>query len=44
MVIGGDVDIIGFNMNIAAKVQSMASPGKIVLFQLTLILPITKFI
>jgi len=29
MVIGGDVDIIGFNMNIAAKVQSMASPGKI---------------
>lgn len=29
MVIGGDVDIIGFNMNIAAKVQSMAKPGHI---------------
>lgn len=29
MLIGGDVDIIGFNMNIAAKVQSMARPGRI---------------
>lgn len=29
MVIGGDVDIIGFNMNIAAKVQSMTKPGRI---------------
>lgn len=29
MLIGGDVDIIGFNMNIAAKVQSMARPGHI---------------
>lgn len=29
MLIGGDVDIIGFNMNIAAKVQSMAKPGRI---------------
>ena len=29
MLIGGDVDIIGFNMNIAAKVQSIARPGHI---------------
>jgi len=29
MLIGGDVDIIGFNMNIAAKVQSIAKPGHI---------------
>ncbi|MGQ0376374.1 MAG: adenylate/guanylate cyclase domain-containing protein [Nitrososphaerota archaeon] len=29
MLIGGDIDIIGFNMNIAAKVQSMARPGHI---------------
>jgi len=27
MIIGGEVDIIGFNMNIAAKVQSMVRPG-----------------
>ena len=29
MVIGGDVDIIVFNMNIAAKVQSVVKPGGI---------------
>ncbi len=29
MLIGGDVDIIGFNMNIAAKVQAMVRPGKV---------------
>ena len=29
MLIGGDVDIIGFNMNIAAKVQSVVKPSSI---------------